>query len=91
MSFKLNSKKCPMCGKWSTLDLTEGEYRVYNKYLIRKAYRSVAIQDMLPDFSATMREWVMTGYCPECQEKLFGNVDKSKFVEGDEIYVYSEF
>lgn len=41
MSFKLNSKKCPMCA--------------------------------------------------ECQEKLFGNVDKSKFVEGDEIYVYSEF
>ena len=30
------------------------------------------IQDVMPDVPATSREWLISGICPDCQDKVFG-------------------
>lgn len=63
---KIVKKECPMCGKTHFVKLTEVEYDQYKKYI---AYGSL-IQNALSNTSPTVREFLKTGYCPECQELL---------------------
>lgn len=65
---KIVKKECPMCGKTYFVKLTEVEYDQYKKYI---AYGSL-IQNALSNTSPTVREFLKTGYCPGCQELLFG-------------------
>ena len=57
--------QCPMCGKKSTL--------LVNEQIIDALYnKNDYIQVALDGYTASEREFVMTGYCPSCQSKLFG-------------------
>lgn len=65
---ELIKRTCPMCGRTTGLKEDEtmaAEHRHYAMY-------SGSIQDELIDFDAFEREFIKTGYCPNCQEMLFG-------------------
>lgn len=72
---KIVKKECPMCGKTHFVKLTEVEYDQYKKYI---AYGSL-IQNALSNTSPTVREFLKTGYCPECQELLFGESEQKDY------------
>lgn len=56
--------KCPQCGKISTLEMTEEQYRQYKS---GDSY----IQDIFPNWSPAIREMLITGICPDCWNKIF--------------------
>ena len=65
---ELIKRTCPMCGRVTGLKEDEtmaAEHRHYAMY-------GGSIQDELTDFDAFEREFIKTGYCPNCQEMLFG-------------------
>lgn len=71
-----------MCGKTHFVKLTEVEYDQYKKYI---AYGSL-IQNALSNASPTVREFLKTGYCPDCQKLLFGKCEqKELFFSYDDI------
>ena len=59
-------KKCMMCGKTHQMEVTEEQFDTWR-------YGDGPIQDRLPGLNPLEREFLMTGYCPECQAMLFGN------------------
>ena len=61
-------KNCPMCGTTSTIELTDEEARGVRKYLTQRCL----IQEALPALRPSEREFIVTGYCPDCQNLLFG-------------------
>ena len=56
--------KCPWCGKEYTWDVPTDGYKKWEN--------GALIQDAFPTLTATEREYFLTGYCADCQEKLFG-------------------
>lgn len=55
---------CPFCGKAHSVVVAEAEYEAYcNGALAQKAF---------PFLSATEREQIISGICPECQDSIFG-------------------
>ena len=61
--------RCSMCGKDSHLRLTDEELEALKKYLSNGGY----IQECLPSLNKCEREFIKSGYCPKCQELIFGN------------------
>ena len=66
------------CGRTESLDLTEKEWAKYQAWRNGECY----IQD-IGTLNAVEREFIKTGYCPECQENIFGNgkTDRVKKVD----------
>ena len=60
-------KNCPMCGVTLAFGLTDDEYVAFRN----KGQRF--IQDVLPHFDKVEREFLKTGYCPDCQSLIFGS------------------
>lgn len=60
--------KCPMCGKTHSMLLDEESALRY----IIESDKGIHIQDIFPDMSPRDREKFITGYCDNCQKKLFG-------------------
>lgn len=60
---------CPICGR---LVDTEVELEQYEAYM----YGEMLAQDAFPTLSATDRETIISGACPECQEEIFGSDDE---------------
>lgn len=60
-------KSCPMCSSITSLKLSKSDYEKY----IHK-YPSMHIQDIFPNMDLFKREFLLSGYCPMCQELLFG-------------------
>jgi len=61
--------ECPMCG------VTHYLYNVPEDLVDRVSNRRQTgeyIQDILKDYSPKDREKFITGYCDECQKKIFG-------------------
>ena len=56
---------CPMCGSTHWMRINGEQYEKYK-------YGGVLIQDAFPELDPFEREFIKTGYCPECQELLFG-------------------
>ena len=82
-------KTCPMCGINHYMRLTEVQEKQWSDYV---CYGGL-IQDRMPDVDKFGREFIKSGYCPDCQEKLFGSTmkDKSSYIstkeyEEDEDY-----
>lgn len=76
------SKICPMCGRRTYLRMTEAEKVQWYGYV---CYGGL-IQDRFPNMDAQKREFMKSGYCPDCQEKLFGTEhDRSDFIMIDDI------
>ena len=71
------SKICPMCNEMYDLTLMGEEENNYWSYWNGKGY----IQDMLPSLNPVEREFIKTGYCPHCQEMLFGNGETDRVVK----------
>lgn len=64
---------CPMCGTVCEMELDREESMSY-------FWENNLIQDAFPDLTATEREFVKSGYCPDCQQLLFGNSETDKIV-----------
>ena len=64
----LIKKTSPFCLEGTYLKLSDEQNDEYIEYLEEGG----AIQDALSLFNKFEREFVITGYCPECQEKIFG-------------------
>lgn len=70
-------KRCPMCRRETYLRMTEAEMIQFGKYY----YDGGLIQDRLPHMGVLEREFLVTGFCPDCQERIFGTKhDRSNFV-----------
>ena len=71
---KLISKQCPMCGETIYMKLGDDAYERWAHYVLYKGL----IQNVFPEMDAFQREFIKSGYCPKCQEALFGNEWKNK-------------
>lgn len=60
-------RTCPMCNRAAFLKLTGEQIEQYTDYV---CYGGI-IQDRMPSLDKFGREFVKTGYCPDCQEVLF--------------------
>lgn len=70
-------KECPMCGQKAYLRMTEEEENQWRKYACFGGH----IQDRFPDMDEQKREFIKSGYCPDCQKALFGTeYDRSDFI-----------
>lgn len=75
-------KECPMCGQKTYLRMTEEEENQWRKYVCFSGH----IQDRFPDMDVQKREFIKSGYCPDCQKALFGTeYDRSDFIIVDDI------
>ena len=61
--------QCSMCGKESHLPLSDEELSNLRSYLVKGGY----IQNWLTTLNKCEREFIKSGYCPKCQEIIFGN------------------
>jgi hypothetical protein len=57
-------KDCPFCGLECMCYVPAKGYDAWKK--------GALIQKALPTVPATTREWLISGICPDCQEKMFG-------------------
>ena len=57
--------RCPFCGKINEVNISEEAFFEWQ-------YGGKNIQDVVPKMSATDREMLISGICPECQVKIFG-------------------
>lgn len=78
MEFHVN---CPMCsGRWS-IELSEDQERRFFEY----KSSGKLIQDALPDLNAVEREFLKSGYCPECQKEIFDCDETDKIHKVKEV------
>ena len=68
-------KRCPICKEIHILEVEKERIMDYasGRKLIQEAFPD-------PDYDKFEREFIKSGYCPKCQEMLFGAV-----YEGDRI------
>lgn len=59
------ANQCPWCGKEYTFNVPITGYTAWRN--------GALIQDAFPTLTAEEREYMLTGYCKACQDKLFGN------------------
>ena len=57
-------KTCPFCGKEHTVKVS---YKGFDEWT-----NGALIQVALPELSATEREQLISGMCPDCQRAFFG-------------------
>lgn len=55
---------CPFCGEIHFVDVLESELEAYEN--------GALAQVAFPNLSATEREQIISGICPQCQESVFG-------------------
>ena len=82
----LINKICPMCRKNAFLRINSDQEKEFENY----ACYGGLIQEKLKSFNDFEREFVKTGYCPECQEDLFMkelSKDENCFFTQDDIRV----
>lgn len=63
-------KECLMCGKMHVLTI-EDSVEAAGEYALREGM--LHVQDVFRDLNPMEREFIKTGYCPECQRMLFGS------------------
>jgi hypothetical protein len=69
------TKICPLCQEEHFIDV---DLKSYTDYVSGYSL----IQNAFPTFNPMEREFVKTGYCPECQGMLFGTEYTSKLIKG---------
>lgn len=83
METMLEEVKCPMCGGWYVMELTREQKEKLTDY---RYACGKAIQELFPEFDRVEREFLKTGYCPECQEMIFGNGKTDKIKKAERFY-----
>ena len=61
--------KCPMCNGRFYIELTDDQCDRFFEY----KHKNKMIQEALPELNRVEREFLKSGYCPDCQEEIFGN------------------
>lgn len=56
---------CPFCGEINTVEMDINAYADWQ-------FNGKNIQDAAPEMSPTDREMLISGICPKCQVKIFG-------------------
>lgn len=56
---------CRMCKEMHAVECRSDEYEKF-------ARNESMVQDCFPNMSAADREFLLTQYCPACQDKIFG-------------------
>lgn len=59
---------CPFCGRANEVEVNEMDYLDWDDGLL--------VQDAFPYLSADEREMLITGICPTCWDKMFGEEDE---------------
>ena len=67
-------KKCPSCKADTRMGVEGSKYIEYE-------YSRKHITEVFPELSVFEREFLMTGYCVKCQEKIFRRKAKKKDIE----------
>lgn len=82
-TMELIKRTCPMCGGVTRLKENSTMAAEHHHYVLYGG----KIQDELTSFNAFEREFVKTGYCPNCQEMLFGSEmpETSRFIDMEEM------
>ena len=60
-------KTCPMCGVTCSMSMTEELLKSLEEYLSTDRL----IQNCFPTLNPMEREFIKTGYCPDCQKIIF--------------------
>lgn len=70
---RIVKKQCPMCRKTTYMMVDAEHYEEVHAYMVALFFRveRKLIQDALPFLDNFAREFIKTGYCPDCQELLF--------------------
>lgn len=71
---------CPMCKHGHYIQLTIEQARKLSDYR-----DGGFIQEIFPELNAVEREFIKTGYCPTCQELLFGEGKSELIHKGKEL------
>lgn len=58
--------KCPLCGEINEVEVTLDEADEY-----RRKGNDYHIQDIFPDMIPSEREKLITGFCNDCQKRIF--------------------
>ncbi len=66
------TKRCMLCGKESSLEITPKIYKQYERYLSGIGY----IQDI--ELPANEREFLKTGMCADCQHMMFDEEEEEE-------------
>lgn len=79
----LKKRVCPKCRRTVGMMLTKEQYEEWEHYVCYGGF----IQDVMPSFDAFGREFIKTGYCPDCQEKIFRrkSADRAPYIYFEEI------
>ena len=85
---RIVKKQCPMCGKTTYMLFDAEHYEEVNAYMVALFYRTKRklIQEALPFLDDFAREFILTGYCPSCQEQLFN----AKVKKADDYFSYDD-
>lgn len=59
---------CPICGNYHYVDVNKND-------LIAWGENEVLAQKAFPYLSSTEREQLISHWCPECQERIFGDFE----------------
>lgn len=79
------SRPCVMCGKTHEVELNSFEFDMWYD-------GGVLIQKAMPNEPAEVREFLISGICPKCQEKIFSTDDDfEEEEEFDENFDFSDF
>ena len=60
---------CPMCGHANEIAVNEEDYYDWS-------FDGALVQDAFPYLSADEREMLISGICPKCWDKLFGEEEE---------------
>lgn len=69
--------QCPFCHKHFRMVLTNDQDRRLWEWRNGDGH----IQEKFPELNATEREFLLSGYCPECQKIIFGGGESEKIKE----------
>ena len=76
--------RCPSCSKDYALPLSGEQMTRLYEYEHGHGY----IQEMFKELNAVEREFIKTGFCPECQADIFGN-GETKLIK--RVYIGKDF
>ena len=70
---RIIEKQCPMCHNTCYMMVEAENYGTIMEYMVAMYYKTKrkVIQEALPFLNKFGREFILTGYCPKCQEVLF--------------------
>ena len=75
--------RCPFCGRGHEVEVNESDYWDWDD--------GVHVQDAFPYLSAGEREMLVSGICPDCWDKMFGQEEDEDLDEDfNEDWGYNE-